>query len=79
MDKHMQYILSLGFLMMLTTVSLSALKEARLDVYISLYTVAYFASSALFTPRRKWYDVVGGALFMVFCYIVALKIMEILF
>jgi hypothetical protein len=65
--------------MMITVVSLSALYESRLDVYVSLFTVAYFAASALFRPRRRWFDVVGLTLFLVFCYIVAVKVMEILY
>lgn len=65
---------------MVTVVSLAALGEARLEVYVSLFTVEYFACSALFRPRRKISsDVIGATLFLVFCYIVALKVWEILF
>ena len=64
--------------MMVTMVSLSALGEARLEVYYSLFTVVYFASSALFRPRRRWFDVPGAALFLGFCYIVAVKVIEII-
>ncbi len=65
--------------MMGTVTILSALGEARLDVYLSLFTVCYFASSALYQPRRRTVDFVGGALFMVFCVIVLRKILEILY
>ena len=64
--------------MMVTLVSLSALGEARLEVYYSLFTGVYFASSALFRPRRRWFDVPGAVLFMGFCYIVAVKVIEII-
>ncbi len=64
--------------MMVTLVSLSALGEARLEVFYSLFTVVYFASSALFRPRRRWFDVPGVVLFLGFCYIVAMKVMEII-
>jgi len=64
---------------MLIGVSLSALGEARLEVYVSLITVAYFACSALFRPRRRIPDLVGASLVIVFFYIVALKVWEILF
>ena len=63
---------------MLTVVGLAALHEQRLEVYVSLFTVGYFTSSALFRPRRRWHDVVGAVLFVVFGYIVAVKILEIL-
>jgi hypothetical protein len=78
MDKHKIYVTTLAFLLMLTVVSLSALHESRLEVYVSLFTVCYFAASALFRPRRRLPDLVGGALFLVFIYIVAMKVMEIL-
>jgi hypothetical protein len=64
--------------MMLTLVSLSALGESRLEVFYSLFTVVYFASSALFRPRRRWFDVPGVVLFLGFCVIVALKVIEII-
>lgn len=64
---------------MLTVVWLAALGEARLEVYVSLFTVEYFACSALFRPRRRYFDFVGGVLFINFCIIVALKVWEILF
>jgi len=79
LDRQKVYVSSLGFLLMLTTVALSALHEARLEVYVSLFAVCYFAASALFRPRRRWFDVVGGGLFAAFCVIVAIKVLDILF
>ncbi|MBD3171176.1 hypothetical protein GF326_01760 [Candidatus Bathyarchaeota archaeon] len=78
MDKNKDYLLFMSGAMMLTLVSLSALGESRLEVYYSLFTVVYFASSALFRPRRRWFDVPGALLFLGFCYIVLLKIVEII-
>jgi hypothetical protein len=78
MDKQKKYLVTLQALMMMTVVSLSALGESRLDVYVSLFTVCYFASTALFQPRKRTLDYVGGALFLVFCVIVAQKILEII-
>jgi len=63
---------------MATVVGLSALGEARLDVYVSLFAVCYFAAAALFQPRRRTPDLVGGALFAVFCVIVLRKVLEII-
>lgn len=78
LDKQKQYITALCGLLMLTVISLSALGEMRMEVYVSLFTVGYFASTALFRPRKRGFDLVGSALFMVFCVIVLQKIMEIL-
>ena len=78
LDKQKQYVVVLGGLLMATVMSLSALGEAHIDVYVSLFTVCYFAASALFQPRKRFFDVVGGALFLVFCVIVYQKIWEIL-
>ena len=78
MDRHKQFILVLSFLLLLTVVSLSALGELRLEVYVSLFTVCYFASTALYSPRRVSFDFVGAVLFVVFCFIVLQKVMEIL-
>ena len=47
-------------------VSLSALGEIRFEVYISLFAVAYFASTALYQPRKSRFDFVGAGLFLVF-------------
>jgi hypothetical protein len=77
-EKHKLYLLSLSFLLLLTVVVLSALNESRLEVFISLFTVDYFAVTAIFRPRRKWFDVVGASLFLVFCYIVFQKVMAII-
>ena len=78
MDKNKKYIISLGILMFITVVALSFLGEGHLDVYISLFTVEYFAASALFQPRRRFFDVLGGTLFLIFCFIVGIKIWEII-
>jgi hypothetical protein len=78
LDKNKDYLLFMAGAMMLTLVSLSALGESRLEVYYSLFTVVYFASSALFRPRRRWFDVPGVVLFLGFCVIVALKVVEII-
>ena len=78
MDKQKQYITALCGLLLVTVVSLAALGELRIEVYVSLFTVCYFASTALFRPRKKGFDLVGSALFLVFCVIVFQKVMEIL-
>lgn len=78
MDKQKKYIITLLVLIFGTVVSLSALGELRLDVYFSLFTVAYFASTALYQPRKRGFDFLGLALFLGFCVIVGFKVYEII-
>jgi hypothetical protein len=78
MDKQKKYLVTLQILLMTTVVSLASLGESRLDVYVSLFTVCYFASTALFQPRKRSFDFVGAGLFTVFSFIVAQKIWEII-
>ena len=77
-DKQKQYILGLGLFLFLVVVSLSALNEHRLDVYLSLFAVSYFALNALYRPRKRIVDVIGISLFLVFAWIVFQKVMVIL-
>ena len=78
MDRHKVFVVSLAFLIVLTTVSLAALNEWRIEVYVSLFTFCYFTTSALFKPRWRSIDFVGGGLFISFCLIVTVKVLEIL-
>jgi len=60
-----------------------ALGEEKLDVYISVFTIEYLALVEVLRPRRKLLtplrlDPVGLGLFIIFCLIVARKVMEIL-
>ena len=77
-----RYLILLTVAFALTTVSLSAYGENRLDLYVSLYILEYFVLTLLhspFNPRvRKFLDAVGYALFAIFIIIVASKVMEIL-
>lgn len=92
MEKQNLYLLALAVLLLATVVSLAALNEVRLDVYVSVFTVAYFATSTVFNPRRsrigiamrerlvalRTPDVLGVVLFIIFALIVALRVAEIL-
>ena len=78
MDKQKKYVTTMALLLLSTVVSLAALLEQRIEVYVSLFTVSYFASTALYQPRKRGFDYVGGVLFMVFCVIVGIKIFEII-
>lgn len=78
MDKSRAYLVFETGFFLLVVVALTALGEARLEVYFSLFAVVHFASSALFRPRRRWFDVSGVGLFVGFCYIVMIKVLEII-
>ena len=78
MDKHKLFVVWLAFLIVLMTVILAAINEGRIEVYVSLFTVCYFACSALFTPRGRFLNLVGGGLFVSFCLIISVKVLEML-
>jgi hypothetical protein len=65
-----------------TTVSLSFYVESSLDLYVSLYIVEYFIITLLHSPfnpkAQKTINNLSYALFAVFVFIVAIKVLEIL-
>lgn len=78
MDKSRAYLVFETGLFMLVIVNLTALGEGRLEVYFSLFAVVHFASSALFRPRRRWFDISGVGLFLGFFYIVLMRVLDII-
>jgi hypothetical protein len=78
MDRQKLYVETLGVVFSVMTIGLSAYNEQGLEAYVSLFAVGYFAITALFRPRKRLFDVVGAGLFLVFCYIVAMKVLTIL-
>jgi hypothetical protein len=78
LDKNMAFNIVLGVMIVITVTALSALGESRLDVYVSMFTVEYFAALAIFRPRRRFLDVIAIALLAVFAMIVALRVAEVL-
>ncbi len=78
MDKQKSFAATLAGGMFAATIWLSAVGVNDLQVYLSVFAVCYFAASALFRPRRRFFDVAGAGLFLVFCYIVAMKVLGIL-
>lgn len=78
MEKANLYLFTLSFLIFASVVAISALGENSLDVYISLFVISYFVTSAVFSPRRITFDFLGLALFVVFAVIVALRVIAIL-
>ena len=78
MDRHTLYLITLTLLITLTVSSLSALNENRLDVYLSMFTLAYFTSTAIFRPKRRTFDFLALILLAIFSYIVTIKVLEVL-
>ncbi|MEM2025225.1 MAG: hypothetical protein QXW94_02925 [Desulfurococcaceae archaeon] len=78
MDRSSLYLISLASAVSLATSFLAALGEARLDVYVSVFTLIYLAFKALFRPATRTVDFLGAALVASFSIIVALRIMEAL-
>ena len=78
MDRHTLYLITLTLLITLTVSSLAALNENRLDVYLSMFTLAYFTSTAIFRPKRRTFDFLALILLAIFSYIVTIKVLEVL-
>jgi hypothetical protein len=69
---------TLALLITVAVSALAALNESRLDVYVSMFTLIYFAATAVFRPRRRTWDFLALALLAAFTYIVAVRVLEIL-
>lgn len=78
MDRTRLYLIALTLLVTLATSSLAALGENRLDAYVSVFTLIYFALLAVFRPRRRAFDLLSIALLAIFSYIVSIRILEVL-
>lgn len=78
MENQKAYILALASLLMLSTAAFAMLQTETLDIYVSVFTISYFAVSSVFSPRRRTFDFLGLSLFVIFAYIVALRVLAIL-
>lgn len=83
MEKHFLVLLILSIMVTLTIAAFAALGEKRLDVYISVFTIEYLVLAEIFRPRRKFLsfsglDFLSLGLFIIFSFIVARKVIEIL-
>jgi hypothetical protein len=79
MNRYSLYLFTQAILFYTATVSLAALKENRLDVYLSLFVLAYFVTEALFRPRHRTFNFLALVLLILFIIIVSLRVMEVLF
>ncbi len=78
LDKNFLFNIVLGFMFFITVPVFAALGEARLDLYVSMFTLEYFVAYAILRPRRKIRDPIAPTLFIVFMFIVAGRVMEVL-
>ncbi|MEM0203252.1 MAG: hypothetical protein QXO16_04635 [Archaeoglobaceae archaeon] len=65
-------------LLMALTVAFLSAGENKLEVYLSAFIVEYYATIAIFRPRRRFFDFLALALFIVFVAIVSAKVREVL-
>jgi len=82
-DRHILFLVLLTAFLFFTVAIFAGAGEQRLDVYISVFTIEYLALVEILRPRRKLItslrlDPVGLGLFVIFCFIVARKVIEIL-
>ena len=74
-EKQNVFLLSLAILSFGAVVSLAALGEARITVYLSVLTISYFASTLVFRiKRRPSFDFLAAALVIVFALSIASSI-----
>jgi len=83
LDRHILFIVLFAAFLFFTVGIFVGVGEQRLDVYISVFTIEYLALVEILRPRRKLLtflriDPVALGLFIVFCIIVARKVVEIL-
>lgn len=78
MDRHTLYLTALASLITIAVALLSAANETKLDLYVSIFTLIYLTTTAIFRPRRRTWDFLALALIVAFSYIVVMKVLEIL-
>jgi len=79
LDRHTLYLITLTALITIAISTLAALNENRLDLYISMITLIYFTTSAIFRPKKRTKDFLALTLLILFTYFITLRIIEILY
>ena len=83
LGNNQVFILRYAVLVAIIFTSLILLGEMRIDVYISLYILAYYILIAIHSPFNKVIsrrlNIVSVILFIIFIIIVAIRVIEILF
>ena len=78
LNKQNMFVVISAVLMLMSVPILAALGEERLTVFMSIFILEYFILSGIISPKRWCPDLAGALLFLIFSYIVAVKIMEVL-
>ncbi len=78
MDREHLANTALAMLITLTTWALWSVGEGRVDAYISAFTVEYLAVKSVLRPRKLFKDLVAVILVLIFTFIVAIKVYEVL-
>jgi len=73
MDKQKLYLEALSLTYFVIITGLVAYNEQRITVYMSLFIIGYFGLTVLIRPRKKYFDVVGIGLFIIFIYILVVN------
>jgi len=78
LDRQGLYLTTLIVLVTIALSVLTALSESRLDVYVSVLAIIYFATTVVFRPRKRTWDLLALALLVAFMCVVAVKVLEVL-
>jgi len=79
MNKQKLYITILGVTFFVSLITPQFLiSNVTIDIYLSVLVVCYFGVTAVFEPKRRAPDIVGGGLLVTFGYFVLMKVLSIL-
>lgn len=79
MDSRQRFVLAYAAVAMVPFTVLTFLNTIDLGVYVSAYTIAYFALRLIMNPKlRLKVDVLGLVLLALFVYFVAVRVASVL-
>lgn len=79
MDSRQRFVLLYASLAMVPFTVFTFLNTNDLGIYVSSYTIEYFALRLVMNPKTRWkVDVLGLVLLVMFVYFVAVRVAGIL-
>lgn len=79
MDSRQRFVLTYAGVAMIPFVVFTFLNTTDVGIFVSAYTIEYFALRLIFNPRLRWkVDVLGMILLVLFVYFVVLRVASIL-